>query len=182
MDPNIAHDPVFQDLLVKHELAGRKLRDAVALMRSFYLNHEVSPHDETVAKKWRGAILSEEASALFQRVEESAAQLLRYAYEIAPHNNDPDHLEGLRLLRLAHRERLKRGVGWSGHRKTIRGIEEKVRIDDGPPVTVIIKPSAYSYTARARRAKEAARNAANPSGSEEDDDGEHHAPTATDGT
>lgn len=155
MDPDVSHDPVFQHLLTHHELASRKLRDAVAAMRSFYLHHHKSPHEETSSEKWRGSILSEEAAALFQRVEESAAQLLRYAYEIAPIHSDPEHMEEMARLKEAHRERLKGGRSWSGHRKTIRGIEEKVHIDDGPPVTVIIKPSAYDYTDRARRKKPA---------------------------
>lgn len=150
MDPAIAHDPVFLQLLTQHEKASRQLRDAVAAMRSFHLNHHKSPQEENTSEKWRGSILGEEAAALFQRVEESAAQLLRYAYEIAPINNDPEHMEEMAQLKRAHRARLKAGVDWSGHRKTIRGIEEKVRIDDGMPVTVIIKPSAYEFTQRAR--------------------------------
>jgi len=155
VDPDISHDPVFQQLLTHHELASRKLRDAVAAMRSFYLNHHKSPQAETTSEKWRGSILGEEASALFQRVEESAAQLLRYAYEIAPTNNTSVHMEEMARLKEAHRLRLKGGGLWSGARKTIRGIEEKVLIDDGPPITVIIKPSAYRFTQRARRKKPA---------------------------
>lgn len=180
MDPDISHDPVFQQLLTHHELASRKLRDAVASMRSFYLNHHKSPQDETTSEKWRGSILGEEAAALFQRVEESAAQLLRYAYEIAPTNNTSVHMEEMARLKAAHRLRLKSGAGWSGARKTMRGIEEKVFIDDGPPITVIIKPSAYSFTDRARRRKPAI-NGSDSSASEADQvgDGEddvHRAP------
>lgn len=180
MDPDVSHDPIFQDLLTKHELAGRKLRDAVAEMRAFFLKNTSSPSDETTTEKWRGAILSEEASDKFQRVEETAAQLLRYAYELAPKNSTPGHMEELELLRAAHMKRAKYGGGWSSGRRIIRGIEERVIIDDGPPVTIILKPSAWSYSARARR-KKPAKSSQNTSSSEadkltDDDDDVHRAP------
>ena len=155
MDPDISHDPIFQDLLTQHELASRKLRDAVAAMRSFFLKHKKSPHDESTSEKWRGATLSEEASAKFRCVEESAAQLLRYAYELAPKNSLPEHMEELDELRAAHMKRAKFGGGWVSGRRIMRGIEERVIIDDGPPVTIVLKPSAYSYTDRASRRKPA---------------------------
>lgn len=179
MNPDVSHDPIFQQLVIQHEVASRKLREAVAAMRSFFLNHHKSPDDENKTEKWRGAALSEEASALFQRVEESAAQLLRYSYEIAPMNSSPEHMEELERLRSAHRERLKRGGGWSGERKTIRGIEEKVHIDDGAPITVIIKPSAYSFTDRSRRRKPATNGVDDSSGRKQvvdEDDDVHRAP------
>jgi len=181
VDPDISHDPVFQQLLSHHELASRKLRDAVAAMRSFYLHHHKSPQEENASEKWRGSILSEEAAALFQKVEDSAAQLLRYSYEIAPINSDPEHMAEMARLKAAHKERLKRGVRWSGHFRTMRGIEEQVIIDDGMPVTVIIKPSAYEYTQRAKQRKPAI-EASNSSVSEgiqttdDADDDVHRAP------
>lgn len=177
MDPDIAHDPVFQQLLTHHERSTRKLRDAVAAMRSFHLNHHKSPQEENTSEKWRGSILGEEAAALLQRVEESAAQLLRYAYEIAPINSTPEHMEEMARLKEAHRARLKQGVRWSGHFRTMRGIEEQVLIDDGPPVTVIIKPSAYKFTDRARQ-KKPATNGLDSSANEANDadDDVHRAP------
>lgn len=180
MDPDISHDPIFQDLLTQHELAGRKLRDAVAAMRSFFLKHTKNPQDESTSEKWRGATLSEEASARFRCVEESAAQLLRYAYELAPKNSSPEHMEELAELRAAHMSRAKHGGGWVSGRSIMRGIEERVIIDDGPPVTIILKPSAYSYSERANRRKPA-RPRQNTSSGDPDklhdgDDDEHRSP------
>ena len=179
MDPDVSHDPVFQDLLTEHELAGRKLRDAVAEMRAFFLKNTSSPNDETTTEKWRGAILSEDASAKFRVVEETAAQLLRYAYELAPKNSSPEHMEELELLRAAHMRRAKYGGGWSSGRRIMRGIEEKVIIDDGPPVTIIVKPSAYIRPGRARRKKPAKPGGNTSSGHADkltDDDDVHRAP------
>ena len=152
MDPDVVHDPVFQQFVLQYELEGRKLREAVIAMRSFYLKHHTRPLDETTSEKWRGAILSEEAAARHEAVVEAAADLLRYAFEIAPFNSDALHLEELYKLKLAHRERLARGGGWGASKPGPKGIEEKVRVDDGPPVTLVIQPEHYDFTARAQRA------------------------------
>lgn len=162
MDPDVIHDPVFQQLLLKYELEARKLRDAVISMRSFFLKHHKSPNDETTTEKWRSAILSEEACQRHLSVESAAADLLRYAFEIAPVSNDALHLEELFKLKLAHRERLKRRSGWGVTKPGPLGIEEKVRIDDGVPITWVINPRNYEFTERARRRREAAEKAAMP--------------------
>jgi hypothetical protein len=154
MDPDVIHDPVFQQLLMEYELESRKLRDAVIAMRSFYLTHHKRPLDETTSEKWRGAILSEEACRRHEAAVDAAAQLLRYSFEIAPHNNDGLHLEEIMARKIAHRERLDRRSGWGKSKPHPNGIEEKVHIDDGPPVTWVINPKNYEFTERARRRRE----------------------------
>lgn len=153
MDPDIIHDPVFQDFLLKLERSGRKLRDSVIAMRSFYLKHHKRPLDETTSEKWRGALLSEEAVQHHESLVEAAAQLLRYAFELAPHSNDDLHLEELLKLKLAHKERVAHPRGWKKAEPHPRGIEEKVQVDDGPPITLVIEPRHYDYTERAKRAQ-----------------------------
>lgn len=158
MDPDVVHDPVFQALLLKFELSGRKLREAVIAMRSFYLTHHKTPQDENSSERWRGALLSESAAQLHQDVEDAAAQLLRYGFEIAPHSNCPLHLEELFKLKLAHRERLEKRMGWGKAEPHPRGIEERVTVDEGPPITLVINPEHWSFTDRGKRS--AARRAA----------------------
>ena len=160
MDPDVIHDPVFQQLLLKYELEGRKMRDAVIAMRSFYLKHHVRPLDETTDQKWRGALLGEEACARHEEQQSAAADLLRYAFELAPHNSSSIHLEEVMLLKLAHTERLIRRSGWGTTKPGPLGIEEKVYIDDGPPITWIINPKNFEFTERARRRREAKEAAA----------------------
>ena len=155
VDPDVVQDPVFQVLLLKYERAARKLRDAVIAMRSFYLTHHKTPQEESVSEKWKGAILSETASQCHQDMEDAAAQMLRYAYEIAPHDNSPLHMEEIMRSKLAHRKRLEMRTGWGSTEDGPKGIEEKVRIDEGPPVTLVFKPSAYEFTDRAKRKKPA---------------------------
>lgn len=154
MDPDVVHDPVFQQLVHKFELESKRLRECVVAMRSFYLKHHKAPQDETTSEKWRGAILGEEAAARHQAVESAAADLLRYAFEIAPINNCPIHLEELYKLKMVHRERLERRGGWGPKTPSPKGIEEKVHIDDGPPVTWVIDPKNYEFTERARKRRE----------------------------
>jgi len=156
MDPDVIHDPVFQQLLLKYELEARKLRDSVIAMRSFYLKHHKAPADETTTEKWRSAILGEEACQRHQSVESAAADLLRYAFELAPVSNDALHLEELLKLKIIHSERLARGGGWAPPKPSPLGIEEKVYIDDGAPITWVINPKNYSFTERARKRREAA--------------------------
>lgn len=154
MDPDVTHDPVYQELVAKYELASRKLRESVIAMRSFYLNHHKKPQEETTSEKWRGAMLSETAAQLHIDVEDAAAQLLRYAFEIAPHSNCDLHLEELYKLKLAHRDRLERRTGWGKPTPHPRGIEERVHVDGGPPVTLVIEPQHWEYTDRAKRARD----------------------------
>lgn len=153
MDPDVVRDPVFQDLLQRHERAGRRLRDAVIAMRSFYLNHHAKPHDETNQEKWRGALLSEEAAQRHIDVEDTAARLLRYAFEIAPYSNCDLHLEEVYKLKLAHRARLDSQKEWGPRKPHPKGIEEAVVIDGGPPITLVIDPKHYEFTDKAKRAK-----------------------------
>lgn len=162
MDPDVIHDPVFQQLLLKYELESRKLRDAVIAMRSFYLTHHKGPQEETISEQWRGAILGEEACLRHGNVETAASDLLRYAFEIAPTNNDALHLEELYKLKMSHRGRLERRTGWGGHTKPAAGIEERVRIDDGPPITWIINPKNYEFTEKARKRRRPAEPAITP--------------------
>jgi hypothetical protein len=155
VNPDVVQDPVFQQLLIKFDRAGRKLRDAVISMRSFYLHHDKPPAEETTQEKWKSAILSEDAAQKFHNVENAAADLLRYAYELAPHSSSPIHLEEIMKLRIAHQERLKQRMGWGPGEPGPKGIEEKVRIDCGPPVTLILRPEAYEFTNRAKSRKPA---------------------------
>lgn len=140
---------------MRYERAARKLRDAVIAMRSFYLTHNKSPQEESVSEKWKGAILSETASQCHEDMVDAAAQMLRYGYEIAPHNDSPIHLEEITKSKLAHRKRLEMRTGWGSREEGPKGIEERVRIDEGPPVTLVFKPSAYKFTERAKRKKPA---------------------------
>ena len=153
MDPDVVHDPVYAELVAKHERACRKLRDAVAAMRSFYLTHHKRPLDESSAERWRGALLSEEAVQRHEEAVDAAAQLLRYAFEIAPHSNDGLHMEEILKLKAAHRERLERRTGWGKAAPHPKGIEEKVSVDGGPPITLVIDPKHYDYTERGKRAR-----------------------------
>lgn len=166
MDPDVILDPVFQELLLKLELSTRKLRDAAIAMRSHYLTHDKKPQDEDATEQWRGAILSEEAALTHEAVEDAAAQLLRYAFELAPHSNCALHLEELCKLRLAHEDRLNLRTGWGTPYPHPRGIEERVRTKEGVPLTLVINPSAWEFTEKARRANAAREPAIHP---EEDD-------------
>jgi hypothetical protein len=162
MDPDVAHDPVYADLAAQLERSSRKLREAVAAMRSFYLTHHKKPHDENTSERWRGALLSEAACDLHQKVQEAAAQLLRYAFEIAPHSNNGLHLEEIMLLKAAHRERLERRTGYGRKEPHPRGIEEKVDVDGGPPLTLVIDPQHWEHTQRAARIRERKAQAEEP--------------------
>lgn len=155
MDPHVLQDPVFQELMHKHELAGRRLREAVVAMRSFHLTTHKPPIDYTPSEKWRAAQLGESAAHRLDEVREAAAELLRYAYEIAPHSSCPQHLSEISSLKKAHKERVGRRTGWK-HRdpNQVRGIEEQVSVDGGPPITIVIKPKHYEFSERHRRAQE----------------------------
>jgi hypothetical protein len=152
MDPDVIHDPVFQAMLYKLELNTRKLRDSVIAMRSFYLTHDETPQAEGINDKWRGSILSEEAAARHESLVDAAADLLRYAFEIAPHSSCPLHMEELYKMKAEHRRRLEVRTGWGKPIPHPRGIEEKVQTENGVPLTLVINPSAWEFTAKAKRA------------------------------
>ena len=162
MDPDVVHDPVFADLLLEFAGAGTRLRDAVIAMRSFYLHRHTRPIDESTSEKWRGAILGEEAAQHHEALVESAAQLLRYAFELAPVENSSLHMDGLLRLKSAHRERLERRTGWGKPAKVPGSIEEKVSIDRGPPITLLIDPKHWDYTERGKNAAQRRLNAGEP--------------------
>lgn len=153
MHPDVLQDPVFQDLLRDYELASRKFRDAIIALRAYHLSHHKSPTDESMGERWRTAHLQNAASAAHDRVEETAAQLLRYGYEIAPHSSCSSHLAEIEQLRNAHKERINRRSGWkeSADQHPHRGIEERVQIDGGPPITIVLRPEHYSFSKRSRR-------------------------------
>lgn len=151
MDPDVVRDPVFQALLSTFEMRGRKLRDAVIAMRSFYLKHHSRPLDETTSEKWRGALLSESAAQTHEALVDAAAQLLRYAFEIAPYNNNHLHMEEILKLKLAHERRLKGDEEWGDPDHHVQGIEEKVTVDGGVPLTLVIKPKYWEFTEKGKQ-------------------------------
>lgn len=154
MDPDVVHDPVYAELAAHLERSTRKLRDAVVAMRSWYLTHHKAPHEETNAERWRGALLSEKACELHREVEDAAAQLLRYAFEIAPHSSSGLHLEEIMQLKAAHKARLEQRTGYGKREPHPKGIEERVSVDGGPPLTLVIDPKHWDYTDRAARIRE----------------------------
>jgi hypothetical protein len=153
MDPDVIQDPVFQELLLKSEIAGHKLRDAVIALRSYYLTHHKSPQEDDLSDQWKSSMLCETASGAFEKAQDAYADLLRYAYEIVPRDGSKEHMELLRKLKEAHRERLEMRAGWGKTAAHPRGIEEKVLVDGGPPVTVVIHPKHYEFTTKAKMAK-----------------------------
>jgi hypothetical protein len=153
VDPHVTLDPVFQQLLQRHELAGRKLRDSIIALRSFHLSTHKSPADYDIGEKWRSAQLQEAAVHRLEDVRSAADDLLRYGFEIAPHSSCPKHLIMIGELKDAHQERL-RSTGWADRPDPVRGIEEQVRVDNGPPITIVIKPKHYEFTEKHRKAQE----------------------------
>lgn len=152
MDPLVIRDPVFQQLLKKHELAARKLRDAVISLRSFTLADDKAPRDYTSSEMCRAAILQE---TLVERLEDervAAEELLRYGFELAPHSSSPEHLAAIEVAKAAHKKRLSQD-GWAETTVRPRGFEEQVQVDGGPPVTIVIQPKHYEFTQRAKRAR-----------------------------
>jgi hypothetical protein len=162
MDPKVTHDPVFQDLVLNYETASRKLRESAIAMRSFYLQHHKKPQDQTTAEKWESSLLSENAAQRHIDVEKAAAQLLRYAYELAPHSNNEDHMSELEQLRLSHHARVEGKAGWGKPEMRPRGYEEQVVIDGGPPITIVIKPEHWDYTEKTKRIQKLKQPAIDP--------------------
>lgn len=153
MDPHVVQDPVFQQLLQKHEIAGRKLRDAVIALRSFHLSTHKAPEAYDHSEKWRAAQLQETAVHRLEDVRTAADDMLRYGFEIAPHSNCPQHLAVIQDLKTAHTERIGCS-GWGVRPDPARGIEEQVQVDGGPPITIVITPKHYEFTERHKRAQE----------------------------
>lgn len=154
MDPHVVRDPVFVSLLQKHEIAARKLRDTVIALRSFHLTTHKDPQHYTSGEQWRAAHLQETAVQRLEDVRVAAEDLLRYGYELAPHSSCPVHLANIEELKTAHEERTRSGTGWGETADRPRGIEEQVQVDGGPPITIVIKPSHYEFTDRAKKAQE----------------------------
>lgn len=154
MDPQVVRDPVFQQLLQKHELAGRKLRDAVMALRSFHLAVHKAPADYSSSEKWRAAHLQETAVQRLEDVRSAADDLLRYGFEIAPHSSCPQHMDQIQGLKTAHHERIGSHGGWGEAPEKVRGIEERVQVDNGPPITIVIKPKHYEFTEQHKKAQE----------------------------
>lgn len=168
MDPDVVHDPIYADLAANLEVSARKLRDAVAQMRAFYLSHHKTPLAETTSETWRGALLGELACQRHEAVIESAAQLLRYAFELAPVSNCPIHMEELLKLKAAQKERVVRRTGYGKCRPHPKGIEEKVIVDGGSPITVVINPKHWGYTQRAKNAAHSVKPAIPPDAPKQD--------------
>jgi hypothetical protein len=145
---------VFQEQLLKAELAAHKLRDAVIALRSYYLTHHKAPSDENLSEQWKSSLLCEAATEAFEASEAAQADLLRYGYELVPRDGTSEQMSLLQELKAAHALRLKLRSGHSESEPHPRGIEEKVSIDSGPPVTVVIHPKHYEFTEKARRARE----------------------------
>lgn len=138
---DVLHDPVFHDLLHQHAKAARRLRDSVLALRAWHLDHVKHPGEETTSEKWRSATLQEDAVRSLEMVKTAAEELLRYGFEMAPHSGETEHITSIRAARSAHRERLKRfSLGKYGSQEASTGPEEKIYVDDGPPLTIVLKP------------------------------------------
>ncbi len=134
---DVYQDPIFQDLVRRHELAVRRFREDVARLRAHSLDNARIPDD--TGSKWLAAKLQEAAHHQIDAVRESAADLLRYAFELVPYANDPELLEDLAKARAAHKERLAQRTGWGKAPIQLRGPEERVQVDGGPPITIVLK-------------------------------------------
>lgn len=134
---DVYQDPLFLDLVRRHETAVRRLREDVARLRAHSLSHEKVPTDP--GGKWHAAKLQEAAHHQIDAVRDAAADLLRYAFELVPHSNDPELLADLAALRSAHKQRLAQRTGWGQAPLQLRGPEEKIHVDGGPPLTIVLK-------------------------------------------
>lgn len=154
MDPAVLGDPIFRELLVEYENTGKKLRDAVIALRSFCLRLPLD--QDSVAQQWKVSNLSDDLSSKLVKHQDAAAQLVRYGFELSAHSNDPAHIAEITKLRAAHFDRLLcRPGSLKDSRPVIRGIEEKIDVNDGgPPVTIVIKPQHYDLTDRAKRSSQ----------------------------
>jgi hypothetical protein len=135
-------DPIFHDLVRRHELAARRLRESVLALRAWHLDHVKHPGEETAGEKWRSASLQNAAHHALDVLRDAAADLVRYGFELAPYSNDDEHRAEIAASREAHRERVEKKTGWGKGLIQFRGPEEKVRVDDGPPITIVLKEAA----------------------------------------
>lgn len=137
---DVLYDPVFQDLVRKHELSVRRLREDVQRLRSYYLSHHKRPAEDSVSERWMAATLQNAAADRLEDVRESAADLLRYGFELAPFASDDDHMAAISAAKAAHMKRLEERTGWGKRPIFPKGPEEQIKVDDGPPLTFILKP------------------------------------------
>jgi hypothetical protein len=137
---DVLHDPIFHDLLQRHARAARRLRDSVLALRSWHLDHGKHPGEETVSEKWRSASLQEDCVKAFEFERDTAEELLNYGFELAFHSSENEHIEDIRSKIAAHKKRLEEKTGWGSRPIELRGPEERIKIDDGPPITIVMKP------------------------------------------
>jgi len=124
----------------RHAKAARRLRDSVLALRSWHLDHVKHPGEESTSEKWRSATLQDDVVKSLDMVRDAAEDLLRYGFEMAPHSSENEHLTSVNAARTAHRERLKRcNLGKYGSREEPTGPEEKIYVDGGPPLTIVLK-------------------------------------------
>jgi hypothetical protein len=131
---------MFHDLMQRHSKAARRLRDSVLALRSWHLGHEKHPGEQTVTEKWRTASLQEDVVKSLDMVRDAAEDLLRYGFELAPHSAEHSHIEEIAKRRVAHKKRVEEKTGWGSRPIELRGPEEQVKVDDGPPITIVLKP------------------------------------------
>lgn len=162
MDPRILHDPAFHELLKSLEVAAKRLRDTVIALRAFYLDHNKAGHEETQAERWKGALLSSDASAAHEKLEDAAAGLLRYGYELAPHDDSEDHRKQIEHLKEKQYQRILTQRSESTSVEHPRGFEERVHVEEGHPLTLVIRPEYWHYTERAKQTLERKQPAINP--------------------
>lgn len=133
-------DPIFIDLVRRHELAVRRLREDVARLRLHHLRAATKgPQEDGLHDRWLAATLQQAAHHQLDVVRETAADLVRYGFELAPHSADPEHLAAISAAKDAHKKRLDERTGYGERRLELRGQEEKVQIDGGAPFTIVLK-------------------------------------------
>jgi hypothetical protein len=148
MDLDVFYDPDYQALIQQFNKYHRELLDAVIAQRSWHLKNFVSPDEETNQQRMRAALLANATSEKFEALDRVTRDLVRYGYELAPFSNNPKHLAEVAAaieaqhLRLAQRKGEGRGPGM----KNV--VEEKARVDDGPPITLLIDQDAYASAVR----------------------------------
>jgi len=136
---DVMYDPVFHDLVRRHEIAARRLRDSVLALRAWHLNHVKHPGEENHSEKWRSAHLQNCAVAALETLRDAAADLVRYGFELSPHSSEAEHIAEIAASRDAHKTRVEKRTGWGRGPIHPKGPEEQVRIDDGPPITIVLR-------------------------------------------
>lgn len=134
------YDPIFMDLVHRHETAVRRLREDVARLRAHYLQAATKgPQEDSLHDRWLAATLQSAAHHQLDLVRESAADLVRYGFELAPHSADPEHLAAISAAKAAHLKRLEERTGYGRRPLELRGPEEKVKLDGGAPFTIVLR-------------------------------------------